>query len=78
MRSPSALALAAVALIVTLAPAGCSSEDQPVCANLPPYTCDGGTVADRIALMRSLPAVPLARQALRELGPTLRAAARRA
>ena len=39
---------------------------------------DGGTVADRIALMRSLPAVPLARQALRELGPTLRAAARRA
>jgi len=41
------------------------------------FLYDGGTAADRIALMRSLPAAPLVRQAIRELGPALRDAARR-
>lgn len=41
------------------------------------FLFDGGTAADRIALMRSLPAAPLVGQAIRELGPALRDATRR-
>lgn len=41
------------------------------------FLFDGGRATDRIAVMRSLPAAPLAGQALRELGPALRDAVRR-
>jgi lycopene beta-cyclase len=41
------------------------------------FLFDGGTAADRIALMRSLPAAPLVGQAIRELGPALRDITRR-
>jgi lycopene beta-cyclase len=36
------------------------------------FMFDGGTPADRLAVMRALPAGPLTRQALRELGPAAR------
>ena len=42
------------------------------------FMFDGGTVADRVAVMRSLPAPPLVGQALRDLGPALRDTLRRA
>jgi len=41
------------------------------------FLFDGGTLADRIAVMRSLPATPLIGQALRSMGPALRDTTRR-
>ena len=41
------------------------------------FMFDGGTPSDRVAVMRSLPAPPLAGQALRSLGPILRDTTRR-
>ena len=42
------------------------------------FLFDGGTLSDRVAVMRSLPAPPLVGQALRDLGPALRDTMRRA
>jgi lycopene beta-cyclase len=41
------------------------------------FLFDGGTPADKVAVMRSLPASPLVGQALRDLGPALRETLRR-
>jgi len=41
------------------------------------FLFDGGTRADRIAVMHSLPAMPLIGQALRSMGPALRDTTRR-
>ena len=41
------------------------------------FLFDGGSWADRVALMRSLPASPLVGQAFRSLGPVLRDTTRR-
>jgi lycopene beta-cyclase len=41
------------------------------------FLFDGGSARDRIAVMRVLPATPLIRQTLRDLGPAVRNAARR-
>jgi len=41
------------------------------------FLFDGGTLSDRVAVMRSLPAPPLVGQALRDLGPALRDTMRR-
>ena len=41
------------------------------------FLFDGGTRADRIGVMRSLPATPLIGQALRSMGPALRDTTRR-
>jgi lycopene beta-cyclase len=41
------------------------------------FLYDGGTRADRVAVMRSLPATPLIGQALRSMGPALRDTTRR-
>jgi hypothetical protein len=40
------------------------------------FLFDGGSARDRVAVMRVLPATPLIRQTLRDLGPAVRNAAK--